>query len=285
MASSRLIRGRIKSAKNIAQITKAMEMVSASKMRKAQAAALAGKVYAQKIYEAVYELAKNTDPKNHPLLNKNLHTDRSLVILVTTNKGLCGSLNTNLFRAALKWFAPRQKYDFIVLGKKGESFVVRTQYQLKAAFGLKESFLNTVSPVISLAISEYLNGSYKEIIIAYNNFVNALKQEPTKKTILPLGVSELIDIDEKNDFSEFLIEPSSEELFEALLPHYIENQLREAILEGEASEHSARMIAMKNATDNALDLLKDLTLEYNKARQEKITSEISDMVTARMAFN
>lgn len=285
MASSRLIRGRIKSAKNIAQITKAMEMVSASKMRRAQALALSGKFYAQKIYDAVYELAKGTDPKNHPLLTRNLQSDKTLAILITTNKGLCGSLNTNLFRAALKWFTPSPKFDFIVLGKKGESFVVRAQYRLMAAFGLKETFLSTVSPVISLAISEYLQGNYKEIMIVHNNFINALKQEPAKKTILPVGVAGLVDADEEIDYSEFLIEPSSGELFEALLPHYLENQVREAILEAEASEHSARMMAMKNATDNASDLLKDLTLEYNKARQEKITSEISDMVTARMAFS
>lgn len=283
MASSRLIKRRIKSAKNIAQITKAMEMVAASKMKKAQNLAVSGKPYAQKIYEAVYELSKRCEEKLHILLQKNFTTDKVLVIVISTNKGLCGGMNTNLFRAVSKWFADKGRFDFIAVGKRSESFILRSGRNLLATFGHDSKFTDCVNAIIRMVVDEYVKQNYAEVIIVYNNFISALKQEPEKKRILPLGI-DIDNYEEKgNIFAEFIIEPRSDLLLNSLIPHYLENQLRAAVLESEASEHSARMIAMKNATDNALELMSDLTLQYNKARQEKITSEISDMVTARMA--
>ncbi|MCL5675577.1 MAG: ATP synthase F1 subunit gamma [Patescibacteria group bacterium] len=284
MISTRLIKKRIKSASNIAQITKAMEMVAASKMKKAQNLAISGKPYAQKIYQAVFELAKRCDPLLHPLLTRNVFSSKTLVVFISTNKGMCGGLNTNLFRAFLKWFNDFKDLDFITAGKKAETFVVRAKGNLTASFTSGHSYLEHAPAIISLVTEGFINNKYKNVIIVYNDFISALHQEPVKKQLLPLGI--MIEDKtswEEGHFSEFLVEPSYDKLLDALLPHYLENQLREAMIEAEASEHSARMLAMKNATDNAGDLMKELTLEYNKARQEKITYEIADMVTARMA--
>lgn len=285
MASTRLIKRRIKSAKNISQITKAMEMVSASKMKKSQNLAVSGKPYAQKIREAVFELAKRSGIKLHPLLQKNIESKKKLVVVVSTNKGLCGGLNTNLFRMLIKSFPDKENTDYLVLGKKGESFIVKSNRNLLASFGQNGMFMDSVGAVIQLIIDSYLEKKYQEVYLSYNNFISALKQIPEKKMLLPLDVTYDLEITEPENskFSEFVVEPGYRVLFESLLPHFLENQVRAAILEAEASEHSARMIAMKNATDSAIELMNELTLEYNKARQEKITFEIADMVTARMA--
>lgn len=282
MANIRLIKNRIKSAKNISQITKAMELVAASKMRKAQAAAIAGKLYAEKIHDMVFTLAARTDVTNHPLLEINQKAaKRRLVIFVSTNKGLCGGLNSVLFRETLHAYGDFRTLDFVSLGKKGTSFITQMHGTLTADFSDRTPFVDTVPAVTQMLTDLYLSGAVEGVDIVYNEFVSVLKQLPRKKTILPLTLT----VDHKEDLpqGEFLIEPSVREVFDALLPHYIENQVRDAFLQAEASEQSARMIAMRNATDNALSFMDALTLVYNKARQEKITYEISDMVTARLA--
>ncbi len=292
MASIRVIKRRIRSAKNIAQITKAMEMVAASKMKKAQDAALLGKVYADKIYQATKELALRVDRRNHPLLSLGSTTGKKLVIVISTNKGLCGGLNSNLFRELQKVFGKESAIDFVSVGKKGQSFIVRTGKKLVADFSETVPFYQSVSAVSSLLVSGFLNGTYNEVFLVYSDFINALKQQPKIKQILPLqGITHdqigdgASQENEELNFSEFLIEPSESEVLDSLIPHYLENQVRSAIFEAEASEHSARMMAMKNATDAALDLMDSLTLAFNKIRQEKITFEIADMVTARMAVS
>ncbi|MBI2405129.1 ATP synthase F1 subunit gamma [Candidatus Gottesmanbacteria bacterium] len=283
MANIRLIKRRITSAKNIAQITRAMELVAASKMKKAQAQAITGKLYAQKIYDMVMLLAAKVDAHAHPLLSKpKTVTGKRLVILISTNKGLCGGLNTNLFRFTLREYGSRSSHDFVALGKKGALFLVRTGNAITADFSREIPFTNVVPAVTELAASEFIKGSYEGVDLVYNEFVSAFKQVPRKKIILPLTI-ETGMLQKEKEIGEFLIEPSVSEVFDALLPHYVENQIRDAILQAEASEHSARMIAMRNATDNALSFMQELTLVYNKARQEKITYEISDMVTARLA--
>jgi F-type H+-transporting ATPase subunit gamma len=282
MASIRLLRNRIKSVKNIAQITKAMEMVAASKMKKAQAQALSGKLYAQKIFDMVMELGSRSDISHHPLLMKPVGTGgKRLVIVLSTNKGLCGSLNTNLFRYFMDTYPATSAHDYVTLGKKGADIIVRTGGSLKADFSQNATFLETVPALAELAIDGFLSKTYEGVDLIYNEFFSALKQSPKRKTILPL-VMEMSQVKEPAGEKEFLIEPSISEVFNELLPHYIENQIRDAILQAEASEHSARMVAMRNATDNAKSRIEDLTLMYNKARQEKITYEISDMITARM---
>lgn len=283
MASIRLLRGRIKSAKNIAQITKAMEMVAASKMKKAQAQALSGKLYAQKIFDMVMDLGSKTDMTNHPLLTKPAKlSGKRLVILFSTNKGMCGALNANLFRFFLKEYPQYKEYDYVVLGKKASDLIVRLGGTLQADFSSATHFTDVVPALSDMATGKYLEGMYDGVDLVYSEFFNALKQAPRKKTILPLSISSM-DVHEAKSNEEFLIEPTVKDVFDALLPHYLENQIRDAALQAEASEHSARMVAMRNATDNAVSLMGELTLMYNKARQEKITYEISDLITARLA--
>lgn len=286
MANIRLIKRRIKSAKNIAQITRAMELVAASKMKKAQLQALSGKLYAQKIYDMVMRLAPHVDAESHPLLQKSrLVTGKTIVILLSTNKGLCGGLNTNLFRFFTHQYPRTSELQCITLGKKGASFVSHLQTSIVADFSDVVPFVAHVSALTDLVIKEYTSGHSDTVEIVVNEFVSALKQIPTRKKLLPLVLtSPLLGQPTKNQYTgDIRIEPNAKEVFAALLPHYIENQIRDALLQAEASEQSARMVAMRNATDNALSLTDELTLLYNKARQEKITYEITDMVTARLA--
>lgn len=283
MANIRLVKGRIKSAGNIAQITRAMELVSASKMKRAQAAAISGKPYANKIYSMVMELAGRVDASLHPLLQKPKNSSaKRLVIYITTNKGLCGGLNTASFRYLVSQYTSFSALSFVTLGTKGAGFVSQMGGNVEADFSSTTPWEGCVPAIIDLVVSRYLSGEISGVDIVSNEFISAIKHQSVRKTILPLTVGAGMDNGQAAG-GEFLIEPNPEEVFEALLPHYLENQLRDAILQSEASEHSARMMAMRNATDNALSLVDDLTLMYNKARQENITYEISDLVTARLA--
>lgn len=281
MANIRLIKRRIKSAKNIAQITKAMQLVAASKMKKAQDRAVSGRRYAQKIAEMVARLSGGSDAAHHPLLAKPKPTGKRLVILISTNKGLCGGLNTNLFRFFLKHYLTPQGNEYVAIGSRGGIFIERMHGPVIADFSNAQPATDAVPAVTQLALEKYVLGAYEGVDVVYSHFASALVQEPRVRTIVPLTV-ESADVT-KEASGDYLIEPSVPVVFDRLLPHYVENQIRTSILEAEASEHSARMVAMKNATDNALSLVDDLTLVYNKARQEKITYEISDMVTARLA--
>ena len=289
MANLRQIKRRIKSAKNIAQITRAMEMVAASKMKKAQNDAIMGKPYAEKIYQAVSDLSANIDKTVHPLLSEGNENGKKLVVLITTNKGLCGGLNTSLLRTFDKWISGMENLEAVILGKKGQSYIVRSKAGLIADFSVDVPWRNIIPAINKICVEGFIKGTYREVYLVYNTFFTVMKQIPTIKRILPITALEKTDSDtnskKRTNFREFLIEPSINEVLENLLPHYIENQIRTAVLEAEASEHSARMIAMKNATDAALDLMDSLTLMFNRARQEKITFEIADMVTARMAVD
>lgn len=284
MANERQIKGRIKSAKNISQITKAMQMVAASKMRLAQAQALAGRPYADKIAETVQEFVSRVEPKAHRLLQKNL-TGKRVIILISTNKGLLGGLNTNLFRKLIASFTEEELATtvFVTMGKKGEQFLVRSHRKLLADFSSTLPFSKNIPALTQFVIDGYYKGEFSEVYVVYNNFITALSQEPTLKKLLP--ITQMVKEGQKVEKNtEYLVEPAIESILDTLLIHYLENQIRDAVFEAEASEHSARMIAMKNATDNALEFTALLTLEYNRARQEKITYEIADMVTARAAF-
>jgi F-type H+-transporting ATPase subunit gamma len=282
MANIRLVKRRIKTAKNIAQITKAMELVAASKMKKAQQAAMSGKLYAGKIYEMVMRLAAKTDCTNHPLLVKpKTLTGKRLTILISTNKGLCGGLNTNLFRFVSNEYKLGKAIDFVTIGRKGADFTVKFGKSILADFSSQNPFISTVPAITKLVVDNYLLGNYDGIDLVYNDFISVVNQKPKKKIILPLTLEVVTDTEGSS--GEFLIEPDVPTVFDKLIPHYLENQIRDAILEAEASEHSARMVAMRNATDNAESLTQELTLIYNKVRQEKITYEINDIVTARLA--
>lgn len=287
MATIRLIQKRIKSARNISQITKAMQMVAASRMRKAQDAASAAKPYQEKIIEAVRQLSSGVQRDVHRLLSQGNPDGKTLVILISTNKGLCGGLNTNLFRRVVRWFPDKNKTEFVTLGKKGQRFVVRTGNMLTADF-TADDLVTAAQPATDLFVRSFIAGDYRDVFVVYNHFVSSLRQEPERIRVLPIELPELSAEQEDTKVPEtqsFLIEPSVREVLESLLPHYVEVQLHTALLQALASEHSARMIAMKNATDNAKGLIGDLTLMYNRLRQERITYEISDMVTAKVSMD
>jgi len=266
-----------------------MQMVAASRMKKAQDAALFGKPYRQKINETVVRLSQGVDKSLHPLLRDDDKLEgKTLNILISTNKGLCGGLNTNLFRAVQRLFLEKENIDYLTMGKKGESFIVRTKKNLVADFS-SDNFLTDVPAVIAFCADGFLREEYKTVNLIFNEFINSLKQLPAVRRLLPIGVLAATQkeeiVESRENRREFLIEPSAPELLNSLLPHYLEIQLRNAILESLASEFSARMIAMKNATDNASSLISDLTLVYNQLRQQRITYEIADIVTASIGIN
>lgn len=282
MATIRSIQKRIKSAKNISKITKAMQMVSASKMRKAQDAASHARPYQEKIAEAVTMLSAGVERSLHPLLRDADPNGKTLVILIATNKGLCGGLNATLFRLVTREFDNSVAIEYVTLGKKAQRFALRTKKDLMANF-VEDDFINIAQAVTKLFTEKFISGAYKEVYLVYNKFVNSLMQQPIVERILPLVFKAEGLKDDQIEQEEFQIEPSPTRVLDALLPHYIETQVRGSIYQALASEHSARMIAMKNATENAKNLIGDLTLSYNRLRQERITYEIADIVTARLS--
>jgi len=291
MPSTRDIRRRIKSVKNTAQITKAMQMVAASKMRKAQQAALAGRPYATLMNEVLAEVTYHAGDFTHPLMEKREGSKRA-IILVSTDKGLCGALNSNLMRESAKFDKGTTVY--ITAGRKGSQFIARTKRQLAAEFTYKDAPLFSEARAISkFARDLFLKGDVDRVDILFTNFISTLNQKPEVFPLLPVGQIKGVvagvhghAMEEKllKGATEFLFEPNVEEVFGALLPHYINFQVYQILLEAKASEHSARMVAMKNATDNAKQLIKDLTLEYNKLRQSNITKELLEITSAAMAM-
>ena len=293
MPSTRDIRRRIKSVKNTAQITKAMQMVAASKMRKAQQAALAGRPYASLMNEVLGEVTYSSADFTHPLMEKRDASKKRAVILVGTDKGLCGGLNSNLMREAAKF--EKGTTIYITAGRKASQFIARTKRQLAAEFTYKDAPLFAEARAISkFARDLFLNGEVDRVDVLYTKFVSTLVQKPEVFPLLPIGeikgVSAGIarkDAEEKlmKGATEFLYEPGVEEVLGALLPHYLNFQVYQILLEAKASEHSSRMVAMKSATDNARQLIKDLTLEYNKLRQANITRELLEITSAAMAMS
>ena len=288
-ANTRDIRRRIKSVKNTAQITKAMQMVAASKMRKAQQLAIDGRPYASllnRISAAVNEV--HFDDK-HPLL-AHREVKKEMVIIVSTDKGLCGPLNTNLLREAAK-FDP-EKTVFVTAGRKAAQWCARARRNLLAEFQLKDtpSFIET-KIISKLAIEQFLSHSVDKVSLVVTHFVNTLTQEPVTFTLLP-AVAPLagrqgrpsMRLNHKEGGVDAIFEPSPAAVLDALLPYYAHFAIYRAVVEARAAEHSARMVAMKNATDNAKQLIKDLTLEYNKIRQASITTEILEIATAQMVL-
>jgi F-type H+-transporting ATPase subunit gamma len=287
MANLRDIRRRIKSVKNTAQITKAMQMVAASKMRKAQQAALNGRDYAQLLNRVIVALRDSVDSSLHPLLERR-EVNNELVVVMTTDKGLCGALNTNVLREVAEF--DKTKTQFITIGRKGTQFLARTGRTMIADFPLQEQPCFTQSKQISKFILErFLNGSVDKVSVLYPRFVNTLTQVTTNYTLLPISSLEELGINSPYDpIAEveggFEFEPSPKSVLDAILPAYIHYLVFQTQLASRASEQSARMVAMKNATDNAKSLVKDLTLEYNKARQASITNEILEISTAQLAL-
>jgi F-type H+-transporting ATPase subunit gamma len=280
MPSTLDLRRRIKSVKNTAQITKAMQMVAAAKMRKAQAAALAGRPYQEMLTRVLVAIKGHVEPSSHELLAVR-PVERELVLIFSTDKGLCGSLNTNLFRELPD--TDREKTEYVVMGRKAMQFLARTKRNLTADFALKDSVrFADIRPIAKLAAEKFISGDVDQVRVLYPKFVNTLTQQSVMRNLLPVPAEEL-DVEGEAKGGEYLFEPDAHAVLESILPHYIAFQLFQMALDARASEHSARMVAMKNATDNAKELIKDLTLEYNKVRQENITTELLEITTAQLA--
>jgi F-type H+-transporting ATPase subunit gamma len=289
--STRDIRRRIKSVKNTAQITKAMQMVAASKMRRAQQSALAGRPYASLMNQVLAEVTYAATDFTHPLMEKREEGKRG-VIVVSTDKGLCGALNSNLMREAAKF--DKGTTIYITAGRKASQFIARTKRQLAAEFTYKDAPLFGEARAISkFAQDIFSKGEVSRVDILFTNFISTLNQKPEVFPFLPVGELKAVTAGVQGHTSseklmkgatEFIFEPKVEDVLGALLPHYLNFQLYQILLEAKASEHSSRMVAMKNATDNAKQLIKDLTLEYNKLRQANITRELLEITSAAMAM-
>ena len=276
----REIRRRTRSVQSTAKITRAMELVAASKMRRAQQNALAGRPYAEKMRWVLADLAETLpfmDPETlHPLLRRRDEVKAVEVILVTPTRGLAGGLPTSLNRRAAQFILEVGVPSRVVAaGKKGRDFMRRTGQEIVAEFLSLGDYpgYDDIRPIAQIAIEDFVEGRADEVYLLYAEFVNTVLQRPKVFKLLPVEAPE----DAGTAKVDYIDEPSREEVLAELLPRYIERQVYEAILEAIASEQSARMVAMRNATDNANELVRDLTLVYNKARQESITSELLDI--------
>ncbi len=288
MASLRSMRLRMRSVKNISQVTRALEAVSASKVRKAQQAVTATRPYANKAFQVLQHLGlqPGSAASLHPLLAKRDSVNSLTVILITSDRGLCGAYNTNIVRTAIA-FARAQTVPvkFIAVGRKGRDLLLRRRQTIVGEFinlPGNPSFVN-ISPIGQIAVEDYLAGRADEVYLAYTDYVNTLRQEPRVKPLLPLlpevareATGSLTT--PKGPVAAYTYEPSQADLLDVIVPRFTELQVYQAVLEAMASEHSARMVAMRNATDSAKDLLGALQLQYNKARQLSITSDLLDIV-------
>lgn len=292
MPSTRDIRRRIKSVKSTAQITKAMQMVAASKMRKAQQAALAGRPYATLLARMLTEAVRHAGGFSGAFMEKREVRKRA-VILITSDKGLCGALNSNLLREAAR--LDQATTVFLTAGRKGSQFIGRTRRNLAAEFAYKDTpQFSDARAVIKMAAEMFEKHEVDQVDVMYNHFHNTLTQRAELRTLLPAGeilgkIKELQNVEDLKEelgegTAEFHFEPSASRVFQALVPQYLMHELYQFMLEAKASEHSARMVAMKNATDNAGQLIKQLTLQYNKMRQTGITTELLEISSATAAL-
>ncbi len=291
MATVREIRRRIKSVKNIAQVTRAMQAVSASKMRRAQEAVLATRPYAQRAWTLLTHLAaqRGETEQMHPLLQAR-PVNKIALLLLTSDRGLCGAFNTNIIRQTVEYIkAVAVPVDVVAVGRKGREAILRRNKSLLAEFSdlpAQPSLLD-VTPIARILLDSFLDGTYDAVWLAYTDFINTLRQEPVARRLLPLMPSEMEKqamaeyvtpaAPETAQVTEYIYEPDPRTILNTVVPRFTELQIYQALLESIASEHSARMVAMRNATENAEALTQDLQLTYNKARQQSITSEIMDI--------
>ncbi len=292
MPSTRDIRRRIKSVKNTRQITKAMELVAASKMKKAQQAALAGRPYAELMAQMLAALADRVEESQHPFLAKREVKVRG-IILLSSDKGLCGPLNSNIFKLVTDIKTPAK---YAVIGRKGAQFIARTRRELLVDFPANDrTTFADIRVVAEFMVKQYLEGAVDTVEVIWPRFRNTLVQVPTVMPLLPLTSVKDVIAELRSDAgldtkaaapatdNQMLFEPDAASVLESLLPLYVNREVFQHALDAKASEHSARMVAMKTAKDNATKLLGDLTLEYNKARQAGITQEILEIAAAQFA--
>lgn len=296
MPSTQEITRRIKSVKSTRKVTKAMQMVSAAKMRKAQTATVASRSYSHLAWELIQNVAKESTVK-HPLMFSNPQSNKIGVIFLSTNRGMIGSLNANLANK-LEKFAKQENAEMEIInyGKKGQIILSRMRKNLVADFEKYERSISAedIYPIAQFVTKAYWTGAYKKFIIVYNHFKSTLIQEPTVRQLLPLAENVVgafsYDQDEPSgerqaaEEGEYLFEPTPNDVINHLIPRIVESQIFQAVLESEASEHSARMVMMKNATEAAGDIISDLTLTYNGLRQNKITTELAEITAGKIAL-
>ncbi len=298
MPNSRDVKNRIRSVKNIGQITRALEAVSASRVRKAQARVMASREYAHKAMEILMNIqAAAVEPGAlHPLLQEREEIETVMIVLITSDRGLAGAFNSNIIRVAQR-FAERQgkPIQWVAVGRKGRDALIRAGENVVAEFTdmPDEITIQDISPISVLAKNAFLSGDVDDVFIAYTDFVNTLTQRPTLLGWLPMVPHDVSQFEHVKNFAEvsdsgsqdYEFEPSPEAIVEEIVPRFTDLILYQTFLESKASEHSARMISMRNASDNADQLVDDLTLVYNKARQAAITSEILDIVGGAEALS
>jgi F-type H+-transporting ATPase subunit gamma len=282
VASQRDIRRRIGAVKNIKQITRAMQFVAASKLKRAQDATLASRPYSEKIDEVISDLASVLDAETHPLLARHEGGQRLYVVL-TTDRGLAGPLNTNTIRFALKEILDHEgEVAVVTVGRKGRDALRRAHLPLKAhfaGFGDRPTFAD-VTPLTRLITDDFLAGTYSQVDLVFPRFVSTLVQRPEIDPLLPLQPAEDTDGITGN---QFIFEPNASTVLRQLLPRYVATRVYQAVLETTASEMSSKMVAMKSATENAEELIEDLTLSYNKVRQANITREMIEIASGAQA--
>ena len=286
MASAREVKLRIRSIKNIAQVTRALQAVSASKVQKAMQAMLGTRPYATKAWQVLTHIAAQPDRAMlHPLLTEPAEVDQIIVIMVSGDRGLAGAYNTNIVRFTQEKFGKSEiPIRYITIGRKGRDQMIRRGADIMAEFSdlpPAPSFAD-VSAIGRLAVDEFLNTTADEVYLVYTDFVNMVQQIPKVKKLLPLGLGETEDrveaFTETNKLqASYLFEPSQQEILDEIIPRFTALQVYQAVMESLASEHASRMIAMRNATENATELSEVLQLQYNKARQQSITGEMLDI--------
>lgn len=304
--STRVIRRRIKSVTNTRKITKAMELVAASKMRRAIASVLATRPYAEAAWRAVREIAKVSDPGLHPLLakKKDKRSGRILLVVFTSDRGLCGGFNAQILREIAVFLrTAKEDIEIVAVGKKGQGALLRMQKKIIATFAdlTNNPRVVDVKTIADIAIGDFIKGSYDSVHIAFTDYRSALTQKPIIRQLLPIArIGELGGVDDAAAGKppkggeqepqappgtyEYLFEPSPEKVLDMMLPRLVEAQVYQALLESSASEHSARMMAMRSASDAASDMIDDLTLTYNQARQAGITREIAEISSGKAAL-
>ncbi len=314
----REIKKRIKSIQSTRKITKAMEMVAAAKMRKAINNVLATRTYSAMAWDMLRRLSKFYHLHPHPLLEERDEIKKIGLILITSNRGLSGNFNANVINLAADYIAFHKEKieieaDLVLMGRKGAEAMMKFGHTVVAEFDKVDvtTRVHEVRPLAKLIIDEYLNGTYDKISIIYTDFISTIKQEPRVRQLLPISEEDAYlghikgeeDIEltgpkydngngngnngngnGKDVYGGYIFEPSAQEVLDNLLPRLIEMQIYQAVLESDASEHSSRMITMKNATDAAGDMIYDLTLSYNQARQSAITQEIAEIAAAKSAL-
>ncbi len=282
MASQREIRRRIGAVRNIKQITRAMQFVAASKLKRAQDSTLAARPYSATLDEVLADLATVLGPEDHPLFAAP-DDGKRLIVLITTDRGLAGPLNTNMIRFAAREITSHAgDLSVVTVGRKGRDAMRRARVPLEAhfaGFGDKPTFAD-VLPLARLVTEDFLGGGYSQVDIIYSRFVSTLVQRPEMERLLPIQPSEDTAGIPGN---QFIFEPRPADVLEQLVPRYVATRLYQAVLEAKASEESSRMVAMKNATENAEELIEDLTLAYNKVRQANITREMIEIASGARA--